>query len=299
MIQANNPQSIMAALHEFGPAPGAKAMMEWETLHAKEAITSGIYITFTCLSTKSECFRVGSKSLCFCGHLFEEHIKPKKGLSKYPCGNCGCKTYKFMFQRPEEQGLWWLPRRKGFDIKKWKATCQCKHNHEAHSPNSLRCKSKCTCFSFQSDFPCIVCDKKWEEHDLLIETRSERVAQKKAVDDQYLPLAKNPDIQQELAKKMAGLGLGEDQKDELEEQKTGPKTTFSVNITPDVPLGVHGRGIEVQVEVHHRGDIRPKHDRGRGRGRAEKSVQLMEMKSGPQGGYSESNKPKKTIPKKK
>ena len=50
-------------------------MMEWELKHAQEAIDCGIYVTWQSDATKQECFRVGSSSKCFCGHLFSQHEK--------------------------------------------------------------------------------------------------------------------------------------------------------------------------------------------------------------------------------
>jgi len=49
-------------------------MIKWEYNHAKEAEKSGIYITWT--SNNVECFRIGSESKCFCGHLFKKHNHP-------------------------------------------------------------------------------------------------------------------------------------------------------------------------------------------------------------------------------
>ena len=43
--------------------------------------------------------------------------------------------FRFVPTRPEECGMYWLPRRKDFDINKWRAPCKCNHNHEEHSPN--------------------------------------------------------------------------------------------------------------------------------------------------------------------
>jgi hypothetical protein len=87
-----------------------------------------------------------------------------------------------------------MPRRKGFDINTWRASCICKHTHEEHSAVApFKCKS-CSCFDFQSDFACISCDKKFEEHETLYELEKERQKAGKPIRQDYLPLAKNPDI---------------------------------------------------------------------------------------------------------
>jgi len=117
MIQANNEQTILECVKQFGPAPGAKKMMTWEFTHAREAISSGVYVTWVSRAGKGDCFRVGSESKCFCGHLFKDHQKVlTKKTTKTNCDKCVCKAFSFIPRRPEELGQWWLPRRKGFNI---------------------------------------------------------------------------------------------------------------------------------------------------------------------------------------
>jgi hypothetical protein len=50
---------------------------------------------------------------------------------------------------------------------------------------------KCGCPSFESENPCLVCDKGWEHHQVVIETRDERLAAGKLVDESYLPKSAN------------------------------------------------------------------------------------------------------------
>ena len=71
---------------------------------------------------------------------------------------------RFVPTRPEECGMYWLPRRKDFDVTKWRAPCKCNHTHEDHNPNPpFKCGS-CQCYSFNSYFACISCDQSWENH---------------------------------------------------------------------------------------------------------------------------------------
>ena len=65
----------MQLVSQIGPAPGAKKMMTWEFNHAREAIESGVYVTWISSKANDDCFRVGSDSRCFCGHLFKSHEK--------------------------------------------------------------------------------------------------------------------------------------------------------------------------------------------------------------------------------
>eukprot|EP01019_Chilodonella_uncinata_P003927 GABU01004813.1.p2 GENE.GABU01004813.1~~GABU01004813.1.p2 ORF type:complete len:155 (-),score=11.93 GABU01004813.1:436-831(-) len=104
-------------------------MMDFEFLHANEAVKSGLYVTYYSDAKKIECGRVGSKSKCFCGHLYAEHdvmALKKKITSK--CKNCPCKDFKFIPTRPEECGMYWLPRRKEFKVSEWKPKCKMQNN---------------------------------------------------------------------------------------------------------------------------------------------------------------------------
>ena len=89
----------------------------------------------------------------------------------------------------------WLPRRKGFDVRKWRAKCQCTHGHESHDPTTLACRrSGCGCGRFISAFCCLVCDRPWEEHETVFESRAERAAAGRAVDGDFMPLSETPNI---------------------------------------------------------------------------------------------------------
>jgi len=195
--QAHNVDTIREGVEKYGVAGGARVMMSNEYLHAKEAVESGIYMTYWCEKKKSECFRLGSKSKCFCGHLQNEHNKnigTKKIDTK--CLNCPCKAFSYVPTRPEEVGMWWLPRRKEFDVRTWRAKCKCKHSHEEHAPTRpFRCKACGNCQDFHCDFACITCDCAWEDHMVLYETEQERKMEKKPIGQAYYPLADHADIQ--------------------------------------------------------------------------------------------------------
>ena len=60
-------------MKQVGPAVGANKMLTWEFKHAQEAEASGKYITWVSDKSTSDCFRIGSESNCFCGHLFASH----------------------------------------------------------------------------------------------------------------------------------------------------------------------------------------------------------------------------------
>lgn len=109
-------------------------------------------VTYWNESKKSECGRISSQSKCFCGHKFLDHPLASKKSANPKCMKCPCKRYAFIPQRPEEVGMYWLVRRKDFNVNAWRAKCKCQHNHEEHACNApYNCK-KCSCFGFNSDF---------------------------------------------------------------------------------------------------------------------------------------------------
>jgi hypothetical protein len=133
--------NILEAVQTHGAAPGGVACMRAEGEAARESLETGLYITYIPQSidmiaessvrmnyeaTKTQCCRVGSNSVCLCGHKLSDH-KPvnKKSKSfirppKCDNGKCRCFGFNYMPSRPEECGQWWLPRRRDFDINAWK-----------------------------------------------------------------------------------------------------------------------------------------------------------------------------------
>merc|ERR1711879_1029978 len=130
---------------------------------------------------KHDCVRIGPGAKCFCGHLFENHAEASRKNDKRRCLQCGCRKFSFIPQRPEEVGEWWLPRRKGFNVHKWRAKCKCGHTHEEHGENRPHCCKRCGCGSFNGAFACLVCNRKWADHETLTETPQERQNSGRAV----------------------------------------------------------------------------------------------------------------------
>lgn len=188
-------KAALEGVKKYGPSAGGKAMMDFEYQHAQEAIKTGLYVTYFSEAKKHECGRVGSLSLCYCGHKYAEHnimVTKKKMSTK--CASCVCKQFRFIPQRPEECGMWWLPRRKEFKVSEWKAKCKCGHSHSSHSANvPMKC-SECGCFDFYSDFACISCDCRWEDHITLFEFEHDRLMEGKKVGEDYLPLKEHDEL---------------------------------------------------------------------------------------------------------
>jgi len=205
-MQPKTPDAVLAGLTQHGAAVGAKKMMLWEFKHAKDAIKTGVYVTLYNDYRKHECARLGKLSRCFCNHLYGKHkLKVLKNgrFGKNPCEEeeCKCENYRYMFRRPEEIGQYFLTRRKGFDVTEWRPLCKCKHPHAVHDPVRTKCK-ECGCTKFISNFACLSCDGKWEEHVTLYEDEEIRKELGKTVGEDFYPLADVPDIQKEFLRKL-------------------------------------------------------------------------------------------------
>lgn len=189
--------NIAKAVKCFGAAPGAKHLMDNELLAAEEALRSGLYGVWRNATRRTDfCSRVGPVSRCFCGHDFRDHVwKSKSRKELLPsCGSCGCRGFHYVPRRPEEVGEHWLPRRRGFDVRIWRAKCKCSHGHEDHDANHLNCRC-CGCPSFASAWECVSCEGKWEDHETLFETEEERRLCGRPVGQAFKPLASTPEIQ--------------------------------------------------------------------------------------------------------
>ena len=183
---------------------GTQGMMDNERLHAQEAIESGIYVTWSTQSRGGQtvdCFRCGSNSMCICGHGFPNHEKilNKKKFSN-KCKNCACKGFRYIPVYPEEIGEYWIPFQKGFTYEGWRAKCKCKHGWNEHDGSGyLNCK-KCGCAQFNSAFCCAVCNKFWQDHEMIYETEDERRAAGKGVREDFIPFNEMPEMYDALYK---------------------------------------------------------------------------------------------------
>ena len=204
MIQPTSLAAIRKGIQQYGAAPGGKAMMQMENEAAIEALRTGVYIVWRSHKAKGGdfCARVGPRSRCFCGHLFGAHrantsntTKPTKSKrsTSYGCSQCSCLCFQYIPQRPEEVGEWWLPRRKGFNVHTWRAKCRCGHPHDAHDPRTMSCKH-CSCSHFSSNFCCVTCDGRYEDHETVFESAAERTRAGRPVGAAFKPLAAQPDL---------------------------------------------------------------------------------------------------------
>ena len=175
-----------------GPSAESRAMLEKERVAANTATETGVYCTYVNSAKGTECFRIGPQHDCFCQHKLSDHGAVGKRGAAPKCQLCSCGGFRDIPNQPEEIGEGWLSRRANFDINAWSAKCRCSHGSKSHDGTSrgYRCRARgCGCMSFESHFACVVCDKSWEDHETIFETRQQRVTTSKPVDDQYQPLS--------------------------------------------------------------------------------------------------------------
>ncbi|XP_037654064.1 protein FAM221B isoform X2 [Choloepus didactylus] len=168
--------AVAKTMHREQFSPRVNHLFQWEKDAALNAIQTGLHIGWRCPHYLWDCFRIGDESKCFCGHLLREH-QIISDIS-VPCcmGQCRCLMFCFIPSRPEEVGEFWLKRRATFDPQAWRAQCRCQHRHEDHiATGSHPCRHHgCCCSCFESNFLCVACDPRWEEHETFFETEETR-----------------------------------------------------------------------------------------------------------------------------
>jgi hypothetical protein len=170
-----------------------------ECLAAQESIDHGLYVTWVpstfatipasatdeIKSGIGQCCRIGSQSLCQCGHVLSNHQIPKvpkkRGYIKPPpCTNCRtCKQFTYSPSHPEECGQWWLRRRRDFDIREWRKRVRLQ----------------------PAEYACIGCNLKITDHETIFETKEDRISRGAAVDESYIPLHDYRNVNDSEAKK--------------------------------------------------------------------------------------------------
>jgi len=145
--------------------------------------------------------------MCICKHYFAEHEKiltTKKFSSK--CKTCSCRAFAFIPTLPEEIGEYWIPHQKNFSYSTYVVKCKCKHPWTDHSADKfLKCKS-CSCYSFNSNFCCVVCNQFWDEHSNTYESEKERKDANKPVLNDFIPLVELPEVYNAVYKKQLNDG---------------------------------------------------------------------------------------------
>uniref|UniRef100_A0A8C3FA16 Uncharacterized protein n=1 Tax=Chrysemys picta bellii TaxID=8478 RepID=A0A8C3FA16_CHRPI len=144
--------AVAKAMHRDQFGREVQELFHLEREAALTAMQTGLYIGWRCPEYLWDCFRVGDLSKCFCGHLLREH-----------------QVYVGRFGAPDTVGQGWQGTRPKLTRLhllglSWE--------HSAYAPP---CAShSCWCISFESNFLCAACDRRWEEHETFFETAETR-----------------------------------------------------------------------------------------------------------------------------
>ena len=118
-----------------------------------------------------DCKNIGPQTKCICGHMYKQHVTDSlRGDQIHAkdthCRQCACKGFAY------------LPGRGSWTVK-----CGCKHEHNDHdSGRKLRPCRLCRCAGFHSSYSCD-CSATFGEHATVVETRAEREAAGRPVDN--------------------------------------------------------------------------------------------------------------------
>ena len=149
-----------------GDDDGGKMMSEAEFEAYKKKVAGAranhLYVYYV-NAKGEECKAIGPSSLCFCKHRYRNHNFDNVTNKKVNCKNCKCKLFNY------------IPVHGSLDIK-----CGCHHSYEDHDPVSKKC-IKCNCTKFSSNYTCD-CGMPYDKHHTVFETRKERMAKGKPVD---------------------------------------------------------------------------------------------------------------------
>jgi len=120
-----------------------------------------------------DCKNIGPSAKCFCDHRYKDHnyLNPVDKKVHCKAKGCPCPTY------------YYVPVHGSQDFK-----CLCKHSYTEHDPITKKCvKGQCGCnVRFSSAWSC-TCHLKFGEHKTVFETREERIALGKPVEDFDVP----------------------------------------------------------------------------------------------------------------
>ena len=160
-----------------GEADNGELLSEKEYTKLKElaAKTSHnrLFVFWKCLATGNECQVIGPDSRCFCGHSYKAHAWYNIDTKKVHCRVKGCKCPCFDYV--VGHGRFWI-----------KCSCKCDHAEHVHNGVMKWCK-RCRkrgkeCTQFYSPYSC-TCGRPWSEHATIFETKAERKALGKRVEN--------------------------------------------------------------------------------------------------------------------
>lgn len=139
-----------------------------------EARAHRLYVAWRCTACGTDCHLVGPATRCFCGHAFKAHATDApeawrdRTAVRCRAHRCPCTFFEY------------VPVHGTFRIR-----CSCKHFFDEHSPATgpHRCMhAGCRCRAFYSPMSCS-CGCLWDKHTTVFETREERIAAGRPVDN--------------------------------------------------------------------------------------------------------------------
>ncbi|KAK3248658.1 hypothetical protein CYMTET_41883 [Cymbomonas tetramitiformis] len=174
---ANHVQAYLEYERIVGHADNGQLLSEEEyaAFRAKAAVerANRIYVSWRCDDTGMDCKMIGPKTKCLCGHMYKQHITDnmtgkQKHRKDVHCGVAGCACP--LFDYIPSHGTWAIK-------------CNCKHEAEDHHAKTRRCgRQNCGCRGFTSSFACS-CGLPYTKHTTTFETRDEREACGRPVDN--------------------------------------------------------------------------------------------------------------------
>ena len=155
---------------------GVKNLIIDQIENAEESIRTGIYITLcsNINGNRNECYKIGLKNKCICGHKFDDHENQIYPSLITKCHSCICNKFTYIPIYPEETNKYFLTYYNHFNYDFWTCQCKCNHGFNSHNVNNHYMCDLCNCNFFSSNFKCAVCNKFLEEHKLIYEKEIER-----------------------------------------------------------------------------------------------------------------------------
>ena len=165
--QRPSPRKSLSRLRDYGIAPGGRAMMLAEIDAADFSASTGVYIVWRTMRGSGEKLRRSPKGggavlpsrgpirAAFVGIRSQNTNLSSRATRRRPPARSASAMVSAMPMRPEECGMWHLPRRKGFNVHLWRAPCKCSCGHDKHDPVTHKCNGCGNCRVFTPNYVCI------------------------------------------------------------------------------------------------------------------------------------------------
>ncbi len=141
---------------------------DYEEYKKKAMNRPRVYVSWQNAHTHKDCRQIGPSSACFCSHRYNQHAT--EDATKMQCKFKGCKCSVFSY----------LPVRGTQDIR----CSSCKKSYTEHSAADYKCLATSSkTGKFTSSYTCDTCMDPLSQHVTIFESRAERLARGKPVDN--------------------------------------------------------------------------------------------------------------------